>query len=251
MSSLASIVSSRGPIKAGDPDGADVLVLQQALVAAGYRVATDQAFGPRTDQVVRQFQTQHGLKSDGIVGPITAALLDEPHAVLLASATPLTVPTSGDFAVPHDDTASLLAVYGKPWEDDSLIAHVPCPWKLYYDGQAWPHAIPFHKKGAPALAVALDAIWSSAGGDDSSVLTHVRNYSGSYNYRPIRGSSRLSCHAFGVAIDFDADKLPLGKGVAASEMPEAVVTAFKQAGFFWGGDFTGRKDPQHFQLAHE
>ena len=41
----------------------------QAIVGA----TVDGQFGPRTETAVRAYQAQHGLVSDGIVGPITAA----------------------------------------------------------------------------------------------------------------------------------------------------------------------------------
>lgn len=254
MSSLVALVAADGPIRAGTTPGANVLALQVALSQAGYRVAADSDFGPRTQQVVQQFQLQHGLKADGVVGAQTAAALDAPHAELVASATPL-LPALVKQALqptswwPHDDTASLLAFYGKPWEDSSLLTHVEPPFAMFYEGGQI-FRIQFHVKGATALLNTLNACRDLAL-VTPDVLIRIRNYSGSYNYRPIRGSSRLSCHAFGAAIDFDAEHLPLGQGVAASAMPESVVQAFKAQGFFWGGDYTGRKDPMHFQLAHE
>lgn len=260
MSSLASLVAAGGAIRQGDPDGDDVCTLQLALGQAGYRVAVDGQFGPRTLQVVKQFQAQHGLSADGIVGPLTAAMLDAPHLVLVETAEPLSqlVKPSGNIdpiRTPHDDTASLLAFYGKPWEDSNLLTRVEPPFPMVYreDNAVYTiKSIQFHVKGAAALKAALDACWDAGNHDLSNPLfNHIRNFSGSYNYRPIRGSSRLSCHAFGAAIDFDAEHLPLGKGVPSSEMPQVVVRAFKDQGFFWGGDYTGRKDPMHFQLAHE
>jgi len=256
MSSLTSIVLKDGLIRRGDPDSDSVKVLQQALIQAGYRLAggtPDGIFGPRTEQVVRQFQLQHGLPVDGIVGIKTADLLDKPHQELVEAATPLRALNG----MPHDDTASLKAFYGDPsvnfdsWKA-SNVTSVQCPWELYYDGKLWPHPIQFHKKAAPALARVFDAIWAKANSSNSSrILDHVRNFSGSGNYRPVRGSSRLSCHAFWAAIDFDAERLPLGVGVPVGSMPQDVVDAFKSEGFFWGGDYTGRKDPMHFQSAHE
>lgn len=257
MSSLSSIVSAGGIIKFGDPDGDDVKALQLALSQAGYKVGIDGFFGPQTDAAVHQFQRQHGLAVDGLVGPITAALLDAPHAVLLETAkaeTTLVKPSAAVDPVraPHDDTASLLAFYGKPWENSQLLTGVPCPWQLFYDGQPWNHPIRFHVKAAPYLEQALNEIWDKAGHDNQSdLLEHVAHFSGSYNYRPVRGSSRLSTHAFGASIDFDAQRLPLGKAVPASEMPQEVVTAFDNAGFTWGGRFRGRKDVMHFQWTRE
>lgn len=244
MSSLTSLVAAEGTLQRGDT-GPAVLALQVALQAAGYRATADGDFGPATEYWVQQVQQQHGLRADGVVGPLTAAVLDAPHAALVATAAPL-VHASG---WPHDDTASLLAYYGRPWEDGSLLASVPAPHPMTYAGTPV-HSIRFHSRGAAALAAALAAVAELAK-TDASVLRHVGKFSGSYNYRAVRGSSRLSCHAFGAAVDFDADNLPLAHDVPSSEMPQAVVDAFKAQGFFWGGDYRGRKDPMHFQLAHE
>jgi peptidoglycan hydrolase-like protein with peptidoglycan-binding domain len=60
--------------------GAAVVKLQQALIARGYDPhGVDGSFGPKTDAAVRAFQRAHGLKVDGLVGPITwHALLKSP-----------------------------------------------------------------------------------------------------------------------------------------------------------------------------
>jgi hypothetical protein len=75
----------------------------------------------------------------------------------------------------------------------------------------------------------------------------VKNYSGIYARRPIRGqSSHPSTHSWGIAIDLEAEKFPLGSTKRFS--PE-VVAVFQGCGFFYGGDFRSRKDPMHFQFA--
>ena len=59
--------------------GADVGTVQQQLSAAGYSVGNiDGVYGPTTAAAVRAFQADHGLDSDGVVGPETLAALENP-----------------------------------------------------------------------------------------------------------------------------------------------------------------------------
>lgn len=263
MSSLASLTRDH-PLRRGDK-GADIIALQMALSAAGYRIGAngvyDGDFGGGTELAVERFQRAHGLKDDGVVGEITGALLDAPHAVLVATATPALVPASvGGPSVgwPHDDTASMLAFYGNPdhvgFEGANLVP-VPVPFPMTYADEHGVKPIPhimFHHKCADALGRTLNMIWEKAGKDPASpILRHVAHFSGSFNNRSIRGSSRKSCHAFGCAADFDAEHLPLGHGIAMDAMPPEVSDSFTATGFLWGNLYVGRKDPMHFQMAHE
>ncbi|MGI8576662.1 MAG: peptidoglycan-binding domain-containing protein [Nocardioidaceae bacterium] len=51
--------------------GSAVRAVQSQLNAHGYSVSVDGDFGPATDGAVRDFQSSHGLTSDGIVGTNT------------------------------------------------------------------------------------------------------------------------------------------------------------------------------------
>ena len=55
----------RSMLRKGD-QGQSVTQLQELL-----GITTDGSFGPRTDLAVRRFQSEHGLKPDGLVGPAT------------------------------------------------------------------------------------------------------------------------------------------------------------------------------------
>lgn len=253
MSSLSSLVAADGPLHLGVTDGPDVRALQIALSQAGYRVDINVGtFTADTDYWLRQFQKQHGFIVNGVLDQEEAELLDSPHVELVAKALPLVNVATG---WPHDDTASMLAFYGRPWEDASLMVPVLVPFAMTYrldSGELLPiHTIKFHKKAAAALGQALTDI-AFAAASDPSVLKRIGKFSGSFNYRPIRGSSRLSCHAFAAAGDWDAEDMPLGKtGITPSDMPQPVVDAFDRVKFTWGNTYIGRKDPMHFQAAHE
>jgi hypothetical protein len=150
---------------------------------------------------------------------------------------------------PHDDPASLKAFYGDPAKGEpgqQLMPVVP-PFRMTYDGKPI-KSIMFHRKAAPALAAALNAIWEHCGRDQRKIdAISVSKYSGAYNPRFIRGSTtKWSNHAFGAAIDFDAEHNGFNTGHGI--MPQAVVDAFKAQGALWGGDYRGRTDPMHFEF---
>jgi hypothetical protein len=74
--------------------------------------------------------------------------------------------------------------------------------------------------------------------------------SGGYNYRTIRGSDtgRLSQHAYGNAIDINADANP--QGGSKSDLPANIAQLAASHGLIWGGKFSGsKKDPMHFEWA--
>lgn len=72
--------------------------------------------------------------------------------------------------------------------------------------------------------------------------------------RPVRGAlTGLSNHSSGTAIDLNATKWPLGSEPSVNLNPAqiAVVRAICAATggcVRWGGDYTGRKDPMHFEI---
>lgn len=100
----------------------------------------------------------------------------------------------------------------------------------------------------------------------------MANNTSCFNYRNIAGTSRLSNHSFGTAVDINPLYNPWVKKRANGALavdPEAarpyadrsknfpmkispddpVVKLFKEHGFEWGGDWTSLKDYQHFELA--
>lgn len=93
--------------------------------------------------------------------------------------------------------------------------------------------------------------------DDASM---VANNTSAFNYRVIAGTNRLSYHATGRAIDINPVQNPyVGvDGVVApasatydlsqdGTVTSDIVSIFKSYGWEWGGDWTDRKDWQHFQ----
>lgn len=70
---------------------------------------------------------------------------------------------------------------------------------------------------------------------------------GAFFARTVAGSHQISRHGLGLAIDINPAKNPYrGDGRLITDMPSWFVDAWKDAGFCWGGDWAGAKDPMHF-----
>jgi hypothetical protein len=74
-----------------------------------------------------------------------------------------------------------------------------------------------------------------------------------YAERPIRGSATISNHASGTAIDLNATRWSLGSAPSVNLNPEQIATVRRIVAATggvvrWGGDYSGRKDPMHFEI---
>jgi hypothetical protein len=68
-----------------------------------------------------------------------------------------------------------------------------------------------------------------------------------YACRAIRGSSSPSYHSWGLAIDVNAPTNWLGR-TDGGDIPAWMVNLFDTYGFGWGGNYSGREDPMHFEF---
>ncbi|GGL24109.1 peptidoglycan-binding protein [Phycicoccus endophyticus] len=72
-----------------------------------------------------------------------------------------------------------------------------------------------------------------------------------HSYREISGSTTLSNHSSGTAIDVNAPDHPLGaSGTFTSAQVAAIRTILQRCNGVvrWGGDYSGRKDEMHFEI---
>lgn len=108
---------------------------------------------------------------------------------------------------------------------------------------------------AVQLAAALAEIAALGPGMDR----YFANVGGSFNWRRISGTNRLSTHSFGIAVDFDTQlggywqwsRQPEGAvGTYANRYPETLVRAMERRGFIWGGKWH-HYDGMHFEYRPE
>lgn len=139
--------------------------------------------------------------------------------------------------------------YSPKWAAANLT-HVACPWVLMMDKQHVPF-ITIHKKCADSLTRVLGNIWDAVGKDQGAIESlHYNLYSGSFNFRPMRGGVALSMHSYGVAIDWDAEDNPQHATKHLFRDDSLLVVKFKEEGWIWGGDWSGSSiDAMHVQAA--
>src|SRR5436190_17537467 len=164
---------------------------------------------------------------------------------------------------------------GCPARSDLVLLTVPF---RDFTGQTAMGELVVAKSAGPVVARIFTRIYESAafriermeridkygGSDDASMAA---NNTSAFNCRTVAGSANLSAHALGIALDINTIQNPYVKGAevdppqgrdfdtpakrqAAHDRGQpgiilpgsAVVTAFKQNGWKWGGEWTSLKD---------
>ncbi len=72
-------------------------------------------------------------------------------------------------------------------------------------------------------------------------------FDGGWNIRSVRNGNQMSAHAWGLAIDINADSNRLGE---QPSMSQELVSCFTEVGFDWGGRFH-RMDGMHMSYCFE
>ena len=76
---------------------------------------------------------------------------------------------------------------------------------------------------------------------------HLDLFGGTFEFRVQRGSTVISLHSYGIAIDIDPGHNPMGK--IATTIPTWYITCWTDVGFDWGGTFAGKRvDSMHFEI---
>ena len=127
------------------------------------------------------------------------------------------------------------------WETDSLArVKLPFPMKLSWDQSRTVTWISCHKLVAGIFPEVFRNIQSAG------LQKYIASFGGCFAFRPQRTGTKLSTHAWGIAIDLNPESNMQG---TAGNMNVEVIKIFRQAGFTWGGDWQGKtRDPMHFQF---
>ena len=141
----------------------------------------------------------------------------------------------GKLVLGPDPRGGLRIIAPIGWEMENMT--IVSGWPGY------PHRLYVNKAMVEPLTAAL-----------SAAMVACPNYRvrtmGCFNPRLKRVNGAISVHAWGLAVDINADTNPQTKPgqPVVRDIPDAFGEAFEAAGFTWGLRFNS-PDPQHFQLA--
>jgi hypothetical protein len=127
------------------------------------------------------------------------------------------------------------------WQNDFLERiTLPFPMTLSWDRGRSVSQITCHKLLADLFEDVFTEI-QTAGLQDK-----VTSFGGCFSFRPQRTGTKLSTHAWGIAIDLNTETNAQG---TSGNMDPAIVQIFCKAGFEWGGSWHGKSQgPMHFQF---
>jgi hypothetical protein len=127
------------------------------------------------------------------------------------------------------------------WQTEHLTTvPIPFPIALSWDRSRHVEHITCHRLLQSAVEGAFAELVRSG------LQSKVNTFSGSFSFRPKRTGTKLSTHAWGIAIDLNPESNEQG---TQGDMDAEVVSVFREARFTWGGDWPGReRDPMHFQF---
>lgn len=147
-------------------------------------------------ETIKLVQKKLGVTVDGIAGKKTWAAIAKALGVTTTTASKTAWPTQAQ-------VRKGTSIFGKPGDESNLVNIKPA-YQLYYCGTPV-KTIRVHKAIAKDVQAALSEILAHYGIDNIKRLG-LDQYSGSYNYRKSTNANSLSMHAWGIALDFAAEK---------------------------------------------
>ena len=127
------------------------------------------------------------------------------------------------------------------WQTDALVT-IPLPFALAlsWDPARQVQRMSCHRLLQPVFEKAFQTVCAEG------LQRYITSFGGCFSFRPQRSGTKLSTHAWGIAIDLNPETNQQG---TTGNMNPAIVSIFRNAGFTWGGDWQERtRDPMHFQF---
>lgn len=130
----------------------------------------------------------------------------------------------------------------------SKLVGVPAPYKSYQFNKS--------NKAAESLKTVMDEL-KQISQSNAAVAGLINPVNGTFNYRVISGTGKLSPHAYGIAIDLRSNPRDYWKWSTREHgekrmlsYPKELVETFEKNNFVWGGKW-GHFDILHFEYRPE
>lgn len=183
---------------------------------------------------IKAMQRRVGVHPDGFWGPVSQEACRRHLRALMP----------GMIVWPKSDQVSLRAFYGEPGDESNLVS-ITFPFPVFYDGKLV-KTTRVHRKCAESLLRVLNDIGSRYFAE-RGVMEEAEDYGGVFNFRLKRGGTTYSLHAYGAAIDLDADDNTFRDSwPMKADMPLEIMECFAREGWISAGAFWGY-DAMHFQ----
>ena len=183
---------------------------------------------------IKNLQKRVGANPDGFWGPVSIAACRMHLRKLMPHIS----------SWPKPDYDSLRKFYGEPGDESNLVT-IEFPYRMLYEGKAVSRGR-VHRKCADSLRRVLEDIGGQFN-DAPDIVDEASDYGGCFNNRNKRGGSSKSLHAWGAAIDLDADDNSFRDSwPVKSDMPIEIIEAFAREGWMSAAAFWGY-DAMHFQ----
>lgn len=180
-----------------------------------------------------------------------------------------------DSAMTWDEAVRSNPAFSCPWDITSAQCLVTVQY-VSFDGRVHEGQIVVHRDIAMRIQVVFKALLAARFPIQSVIpvadprfawddhVSMAANNSSGFNYRYKDGTTELSWHAFGLAIDINPVQNPYIRGTLVQPSgavydpslpgtltPDCLaVQLFTEADAIWGGDWTDKKDYQHFEWPH-
>jgi D-alanyl-D-alanine carboxypeptidase len=189
---------------------------------------------------------------DGLAGPATQVGLERWQDHLTFTRPPLPEAALGSSAVQAQwpRQADLEKFFGKPGENQTRLKS---PYALYLDWDLNSKITSFqcHEKVHDAILRVMDRVLSHYGAAEIHRLG-LDQFGGCLNVRKMRNGTAWSTHAWGIALDWDADRNPLRATAATAQFAKPIYARFvdlwEEEGFISLGR-ARNYDWMHFQAA--
>ena len=183
---------------------------------------------------ISDMQRKLNVTPDGFWGPVSQAACRAHLRSLFPAKNPW----------PKANQASLSAFYGAPGDENNLVS-MTFPYPTFYGGKRVLSTRVNARCAASLLRVLNDI--GTRYNNYPDVMEEAEDYGGIFNFRLKRGGTSYSLHAYGAAIDLDADDNTFrDTWPLQSDMPLEIMECFAREGWISGGAFWGY-DAMHFE----